>query len=184
MRVNIISAYYKQKLCKSTQKYDKKMADIYYKIVADATAVVQEIGKVRKSLTGLGKCAGRSSPWACRPSRLTSPCSRMPPWGRLTPSLSPPLVRNAGVFFRARRAPQTAAHRSPQPGAAPVVAPAKMPNRPPLSPAETRFPGVKDVLACQGFGEMIYFCAGNRAFAYVAHSYSVYSLHSLSFLYI
>ena len=55
MRVNIISAYYKQKLGKSTQKYDKKMADVNYKIGADATAVVQEIGKVRKSLTGLGK---------------------------------------------------------------------------------------------------------------------------------
>lgn len=31
------------------------MADVNYKIGADATAVVQEIGKVRKSLTGLGK---------------------------------------------------------------------------------------------------------------------------------
>lgn len=31
------------------------MSDVNYKIGADATAVVQEIGKVRKSLTGLGK---------------------------------------------------------------------------------------------------------------------------------
>lgn len=31
------------------------MTDVNYKIGADATAVVQEIGKVRKSLTGLGK---------------------------------------------------------------------------------------------------------------------------------
>lgn len=31
------------------------MSDVNYKISADASAVVQEIGKVRKSLAGLGK---------------------------------------------------------------------------------------------------------------------------------